>query len=610
MLALAAAAAALVLGLLQRTVPVVWSPVFVLALVHLGGRAASLLGADDVTAAQQTLLSEARDLLLLPVLTALIASLPAPRRAAQVAVAVLALLAGLTVLQEFVFANTTDFGGLSNVPLGQDVGAATVRHSGPEADVNFWGRTLVLFLPLALALLACARGYARWAWAGAAAALCGGEYLTQSRGGLVALVVAAVLGLLLSGRPVRQLALLVVVALGAALLVPGVASRVATLGMVQAGPPSLSDRSLVDRAAVQQVGLAMFADAPLTGVGAGNFEIVEPEYRRRVAPQLSQVLAPHNLYLQMLAEGGVVGLLAWLAFYAGAVLVALRAYLISRALAGPQAVRTEGALAAGVVAGLVGWGVASAFLHVSSLTVLAVPIALGAVLDVRARARLAAAPLPRPALLGRRAQPSQPLLAGRALHVLGAVLLVLGAVGGLLLARAPSGARWVATARAVVAPAGASQGSAYATDVLSRQTVVLTYAALAREPTFLQAAVEAADLPPAAAGEVEVSVVQAPSTDVIDVVIAAPGREDAGRLATGLLRQVQDYVGATNGLYVLRPLGGEQTRREQPPARRLLPLALAVSGGLCLALALLHPVLRRLLPRRRPRARAAPAASR
>ena len=95
-------------------------------------------------------------------------------------VLVVAGLALLTVIQQYFLHNSTTFFGFSRIPLAADIGAATPRHSGPEADVNFWGRTIVLFVPLALSLAVMRSERRRWwVWALAAGTLAAGEYLTQ-----------------------------------------------------------------------------------------------------------------------------------------------------------------------------------------------------------------------------------------------------------------------------------------------------------------------------------------------------------------------------------------------------------------------------------------------
>lgn len=392
----AVAVAALGFAVWRGELRLVWSPVFLFAGLFLAARALSLVVARDPERGIAVVFAEARDLLVLVVLVTFLAAAPRLRLVVAAATGVVAALAGLSLLQEFVFYNATDFAGFSYTPIEADLGGTRVRHSGPEQDVNQWARNLLLFLPLALALAAhrCA-GHRRWLWLVAAAAMLGGLYLTQSRGGLLGLVTGLVVWLALSGRAVVKLAALFAVVAVVAVLVPGAGSRVATLTLLGTDTPGVTDPSLSNRAAVQRVGTAMALDHPLLGVGAGNFEVREREYQRETAQVITEgVIAPHNLYLQMQAESGVIGLAAWLAFFSAAAAAAARAWRSARRLA-PGRTSLGGLLSAGVLAALAGWAVASVPLHLSDFSVLLVVVALAVALDLRARQALTAgSPLP------------------------------------------------------------------------------------------------------------------------------------------------------------------------------------------------------------------------
>jgi O-antigen ligase len=73
------------------------------------------------------------------------------------------------------------------------------------------------------------------------------------------------------------------------------------------------DESYLSRLYAWKAGREMFADYPLTGVGPGNFKTaIGTEYwpgkgRKRW-------LNPHNLYIQLIAELGILGVIVWGAF--------------------------------------------------------------------------------------------------------------------------------------------------------------------------------------------------------------------------------------------------------------------------------------------------------
>lgn len=385
---LAVALASLALAVARGRLPVRGSPVLACAALYLGVQAlAGLLAGspgESVTAVFET----GKDIVLLAVVGTVMAGSRGAGTLARVLVASVASLALLSVVQQ-VLGNATTFWGLSNVPLGGDIGSVTARHSGPQLDANFWGRVLVLVVPLAMALAAGARRRTeRVGWLGALAALLAGIYLTGSRGTLLALLAAAACWLLLAGPRYRRL-LLLSPALLLVLAVPGVGSRLATLTELSASSASLSrpDPSLQGRRTAQAAGLHMVEEHPLTGVGPGRFVVEMPDYQRRYALAESPPLAPHDLYLQQAAEGGLPLLMAWLTLLGSAVFSALRAKLLL--LRRGAAATSAALLADGVLASLAGWSVASLFLHLATFRTLLLVMAIGVGLDGLARRQAA-----------------------------------------------------------------------------------------------------------------------------------------------------------------------------------------------------------------------------
>ena len=588
LVALTVTAIAALIAARRRLLKPVWSPIFLFAMIYLATRAISLVGAEDVGAGVAVLVTDAKSVVLLVVLTTVLVSVPGLRQAAMVAVGVIALLAGLSIVQDAFLQNATTFAGFSNVPIQPEAGVFSARHSGPETDVNFWGRTIVVVLPLALSFVADRRLRFRWVWLAPALALFGGLYLTQSRGAFLAATAAVAVWLLMSRRPRVQTVLAVVAGASAVFFVPGVGSRIATLTKFEAGPESRSDPSLVNRVAVMRVGFAMAAEHPVIGVGPGNFTIRVPEYRRRAAPELSEVLAPHNLYLQMLAESGVLGLIGWLVFFGGGVLVAFRGWLVARAIA-PRGPPTPALLlGAGVVAGLLGWGAASVFLHLSGFQMLLVVVSIGAALDLRARATYAAAGSPAPPR-----RPPRTFRGAVALLATATMAVAIAAAAvNLTMSRSPS---WSATARTSVVPLPAPH--AYLIDVLSRPKIMTTVATLAASPTFLRQGSEAAALPESAMQSTTLEVTHPPRTDFLDFRVTAADRATAARLAPATVAAAAATINRLGSFYRLSPQPTEVVTASSAGFPRL-PIALLVVAVLA-AVALARELSVAFLSRRR-----------
>lgn len=356
------------------------SPVLVAAAGYVGAVGLTALLSPDEIPGRAVFAGTAVDLVWFAVLLVLLSAAGAPALAAATCVTVLAVLSLLGLLQEFVVGNDVTFWGLAQVPLATDLGSATARHSGPEVDVNFWGRVLVLGVPLALSLWAAGTRSRRTLWPACAVLVAAGVYLTQSRGALLALAAGVLAWPILAGGRHRRLVLGLPVLLAAALVIPGVGSRLASLTPLQAVVVAQPDPSLEGRRAAQRTAVQIFTDHPLTGVGPGRFETVTSAYQRRLPLPSAEVLAPHNLYLQLAAEGGLVLLAAWVLLVLAAAFVAVRAGLLLGARSGRDA-----ALVPGVLAALLSWSVASVFLHLATLRMFLLVVALGAAVDVLAR---------------------------------------------------------------------------------------------------------------------------------------------------------------------------------------------------------------------------------
>jgi O-antigen ligase len=181
-------------------------------------------------------------------------------------------------------------------------------------------------LMLSAFALGVARGARRWLLAGIAIALVIALFLTGSRGGLVGLAVAVVLGVAFAG-PLRARAVTAVLALGAVAVVwfgffaaPAAVDRVTNF--TEGGGTGRTD--------LWSVAMAAVADHPVLGVGAGNFTVVEPQYAfsgvnvSRIDLVFDERKVVHNTYLHVLSELGVVGFAAFAGLLLAGLVAAFR----------------------------------------------------------------------------------------------------------------------------------------------------------------------------------------------------------------------------------------------------------------------------------------------
>jgi len=190
---------------------------------------------------------------------------------------------------------------------------------GPFVNRNHFAgyMEMLIPIPLALALSRAVRLEARLIYAFAAAVTGIAQLASLSRGGLVSLAFGLLFLAIMSARLkcdethsgkrssfILQPALLIVVL--AAVIVAGVVWVGADLDIMRrvANDP-LTTGAMMDRQAVWADTLKMFSAHPILGVGLGAFETVYPIYGRGNGTFVIQFA--HNDYLQVLADGGIVG---------------------------------------------------------------------------------------------------------------------------------------------------------------------------------------------------------------------------------------------------------------------------------------------------------------
>ncbi|MEU6478859.1 O-antigen ligase family protein [Streptomyces sp. NPDC047017] len=218
---------------------------------------------------------------------------------------------------------------------GASYQGAYVRAVGTFGPADVMGMASVVALGVVCAVGLALGGESgvrrRVAAAGCALVLLPPLALSFSRGAWIATAVACAAQLLLAG--VRRAVRVGAAAVAAAVVLVGgfgvgsalLQERVGSITRVTDAP----DQSVLDRYALWTAAVGIWRDHPLTGVGLKNF----PEYRDAYAPlalsaasdtegagaafRRQPLLSPHNMYLLVLSEQGLAGLVAlagsWLA---------------------------------------------------------------------------------------------------------------------------------------------------------------------------------------------------------------------------------------------------------------------------------------------------------
>ena len=192
-----------------------------------------------------------------------------------------------------------------------------VRPLGPSKDPNYEALSLVVTIPLAIWL---ARYEVRdlWKWVGRVSIpiLAFAVFLSQSRGGLLALTVMAALGWVNSRRKMQMLAGFAAIATLMFAIAPGEAlNRIGQI-QVRGEAETGAEASTRDRIELARTGIEMMAAHPVFGIGMGQFLVQEYEYNPGLADLQPDPKIAHDTYVQLGAEGGIPTLALYLAILA------------------------------------------------------------------------------------------------------------------------------------------------------------------------------------------------------------------------------------------------------------------------------------------------------
>jgi O-antigen ligase len=251
----------------------------------------------------------------------------------------LVCLAGIT---QAVFGYFQAFFNLGPVAFVRDT---SLRIYGTFGQPNPYAGYINIPLSIAAALMLLGSNWKTRILAGLTVILLAvAEYLTQSRGGEIA-IAAALLFIVAVGTPRLSLTvrLFVLAGLGAveaflAGLIPvylfnPVLRALGLIDLVLAAPTK-QNFSTAERLAHWIAGLRMFFAHPILGVGIGNYADAYPHYF--VTIFMDPLGHAHNYYINIAAETGSIGLIAYLLF------------LLATFVAGGQAYRTIGTMARGL----------------------------------------------------------------------------------------------------------------------------------------------------------------------------------------------------------------------------------------------------------------------
>jgi putative inorganic carbon (hco3(-)) transporter len=210
------------------------------------------------------------------------------------------------------------FFGLASITMDQVFGnSSTPRVGGPINAPNLWGQILVAVSTLLIFRIM----HEKRTFLKLAALLMLGVILyvvlnTYSRGAYLVLAIDFVLILFVFEKylnPIMAFAGLSILILLIPLLPPSYWDRFITLSAFTAENGIYQDTSFRGRTSEMLTGLTMFTSHPILGVGAGNYPTNYQHYAQLIGIEFrAQERDPHSLYVQVLAETGILGTIAFL----------------------------------------------------------------------------------------------------------------------------------------------------------------------------------------------------------------------------------------------------------------------------------------------------------
>lgn len=227
------------------------------------------------------------------------------------------------------------------------------RPLGPSNDPNYEALSLVLTVPLAT-WLAIYEDRDSWKWVGRICSpiLAFAVFVSQSRGGLLALFVMAALAWANSRRKTRLAFAFFATAAFMFAISPGQMLQRIQQIQFQGQAESGAEASTRERVELARAGIRMMEAHPVLGVGLDQFKLVEYHYN----PVLDDFKVAHNTYVQLGAEGGIPTLALYLA------ILGMTLAMCRSSQKFPGVPRDIEALALSFQIGLIGIIVAEAFL--------------------------------------------------------------------------------------------------------------------------------------------------------------------------------------------------------------------------------------------------------
>jgi putative inorganic carbon (hco3(-)) transporter len=357
--------AILVRWVFNREPPLGWQrPAILLTIYGMVGFA-SILYAPDPERVWNSLVVFSKDAIITVIVVVLLHHPNTFRKVIWTLLFIGIFLGTLSIYQYITGTYANDYWGFAVANIQSITGQTNdYRSAGPIGDPNYYAQVMGVLIPLALEKVLherrpILRGLALWALIASVFAV----FLTYSRGGFIAMVIALVAYFIIYPPKVYYVPVAIIGALFLMTLAPPkYFDRILSLTELFSpkGGLMVEDYALRGRASENLAALEMVKAQPLFGVGFSNFSFLFNQYSKQAGLALvATERAAHNLYLEVVAETGLVGFAVFMTMLYTSLRTISRAWVVF--------VRTKSREYAGMAASFgvafLGYLVAAFFIH-------------------------------------------------------------------------------------------------------------------------------------------------------------------------------------------------------------------------------------------------------
>ena len=297
-------------------------------LAYFGIIVASIFVASDQSLARAGFLDLMKDVAVGLCIVITLNTKPKLKNGIYVLILAVSFVSLLGIVKTISGTEQTFWGFAQNSAFGQANDSGILRYGGPIGESNVWAQVLAATLPLVIYQFAKrTEPFIKIIMLLSGALIFLALLFTQSRGAILALFL--VLPLIAWEMRIKASTLLLVSTLGLAVLflVPAqYTERIRTLQIFFQTDQEYGftqDEAAAGRREKMLTGLAMFRDKPFLGVGFANYNTNYWEYAGQLGLESDATdiqsekgaREPHSLYIEIMSETGLLGILTFLAFF-------------------------------------------------------------------------------------------------------------------------------------------------------------------------------------------------------------------------------------------------------------------------------------------------------